>query len=577
MRNRFAFPSFGCSLSLSPLLVFAVALSACGHKDDAAPVVVDDSGAGVDTTPADDTTPPPEDTTDATPPPEDVCAVLKQPKRPFDTGAGGTHRHDLAADFSVPLVTGDTWSLKEHWSGCESYVFIPDTLKKSSKDTNSIWEKDLDGLVKISPKNAHYFFVSRFTSDTTATNNANAMQDRVNALLDGLSEEDATHWRDRLHVVSIRAAGLTGWLKDVLGGIGYQGFAIDRTQRIRGMGNLADVGRFRTDLNAAGLWPWESNLSFAAYEPHMFEAEVVTQARLAAEKATVVTFWSRETLSGFAEKDITLPTPEQLATFDTMEVEVDMQCPDATKAEFSNCGAWDYIAALSVYDAAGVKTQELARFITSYHRETHWVVDATPMLATLAAGGTRKFRWEYAPDWNKQPTNTTLSLRFSNLKKPVRPKSATFLWSGGDLGSKYADTHAPVDVAIPATAKKVELWSIITGHGSGTNQCAEFCNHQHEFTVNGSKYLREYKMANTEKGCITEADHGMVPNQGGTWWFGRGGWCPGEQVEPYVVDVTTVAKPGETAHVSYRAMFAGDVPPDGSGNIDLSSWLIVYE
>lgn len=575
MRNSSSFFSLACSvlaLSTSALLADA----GCSQHDDAAPATGGDD-VGTDTTITDDAAPPPDDTADATPPPEDVCAVLKLDERPFDSGAGGTHRHDLAADFTVPLVTGETWSFKSSWSGCESYVFVPDTLYKSSKDKVSIWEKDLDGLVKSSPRNAHYFFVSKSSVDPTADANTAAMQDRVNALLDGMSDEDAAHWRDRLHVVAVRAGKLDGWLKDVLAGIGYQGFAIDRAQRIRGLGNLADVSRFRSDLQAAGVWPFESNLAFAAYEAHMFDAEALTQARLAAEKATVVPFWTGETLAGFAEKDVTLPTPEQMAGFDTLEVEVDQQCPDATKAEFGNCGAWDYIAALSVYDASGTKTQELARFITSYHRETHWVVDATPMLAILSAGGSRKFRWEFAPDWNKQPTNTTLSLRFSNQKKASRPKTATFLWAGGDLGSGYAAAHPPIDVPIPATAKKVELWSIITGHGSGTNQCAEFCNHQHEFTVNGTKYLREYKIVSNQKGCVAESDKGMVPNQGGTWWYGRGGWCPGEQVEPYSVDVTAVTKPGETAHLSYRAMFENGDPPDGSGNIDLSSWLVVYE
>ena len=45
-------------------------------------------------------------------------------------------------------------------------------------------------------------------------------------------------------------------------------------------------------------------------------------------------------------------------------------------------------------------------------------------------------------------------------------------------------------------------------------------------------------------GCIAEDARGMVPNQSGTWWLGRGGWCPGEQVEPWIVDVTADAKPG---------------------------------
>ena len=220
---------------------------------------------------------------------------------------------------------------------------------------------------------------------------------------------------------------------------------------------------------------------------------------------------------------------------------------------------------------------ELARFITSYHRETHWVVDATPLLPLLAAGGAEHFRWDFAPSWNTQPTTTWISLRLSNQGKGVRPVSATYLWSGGDFGSAYNSARLPVLVDIPADAAKVELVAVVTGHGSGTNQCSEFCDHQHEFTVAGSVHLADFPMAGTMAGCVAEVADGMTPNQGGTWWYGRGGWCPGQQVAPWVVDVTAEVTTGAATTISYRGLFAGADPPDGSGNIDLTSWLVVYE
>ena len=68
----------------------------------------------------------------------------------------------------------------------------------------------------------------------------------------------------------------------------------------------------------------------------------------------------------------------------------------------------------------------------------------------------------------------------------------------------------------------------------------------------------------------------MVPNQWGTWWFGRGGWCPGQQVDPWVVDVTDEVTPGMPATVEYRGLFGGADPTDGHGNIDMISYLTVY-
>jgi hypothetical protein len=124
----------------------------------------------------------------------------------------------------------------------------------------------------------------------------------------------------------------------------------------------------------------------------------------------------------------------------------------------------------------------------------------------------------------------------------------------------------------------VELWAVITGHGMDAGNCAEFCRHQHEFSIGEQSWLVDHDLVGQNMGCIDAIDQGMVPNQGGTWWFGRGGWCPGQQVDPDVFDVTDAATPGETITVSYRALLSGNPSiPDNSGNIKLSSYLVVYE
>lgn len=39
-------------------------------------------------------------------------------------------------------------------------------------------------------------------------------------------------------------------------------------------------------------------------------------------------------------------------------------------------------------------------------------------------------------------------------------------------------------------------------------------------------------------GCAMRVKEGALPNEYGTWLYGRGGWCDGLQVEPWVTDVT---------------------------------------
>lgn len=511
------------------------------------------------------------------PPGPSACAAMGLPERPFSAGPYGAQRHDVADDFSIDLYDGSTWSFKEKWSGCESYVFIPDTLVFSELNKASIWEKDLSNLIKKSPLNVHYFFISRASTDAAATSSIDAMAPRLEAAFAKLVPEDAAYWRDHMHLAAKRSGSLNNWVGKILAGIGRGGFAIDRSQQVRGIGSFADVSRYKQELNNAMLWPWEANLSYAAYEAIYFNAEADRQAKLDAEDATVVPLYTGEVLEEFAETDVALPTEAELAAFDTMEIDVDMRCPDPSSIEFGNCGAWDYLAYLFVRDEATNTNVELGRFITSYHRETHWVMDVTPMMVHLLKGGTRHFRWEFAPPWNKQPTETRLSLRFSNQNKGYKPREAVYLYGGGAFTSMYNAAYMPKDAAIPADAKRVELMAVVTGHGAETNQCAEFCNHQHEFTVNGKKYLKEHVEAGTNTKCIDQVAQGMVPNQGGTWWFGRGGWCPGEQVNPWLVDVTADVTPGQSATVSYQGLFGGSTPPDASGNIVLNSYLVIYK
>ncbi len=504
-----------------------------------------------------------------------ICSELGLPTLELHPGPYGALRSEVAEPFSLPLSTGETFDFAQRFTGCESYVFIPDTLPVSDLDDTSVWEEDLDELYELSPKNAHYFFVSRRTNPDDAATSLSAMQTRIDDFVATLAEPDAAHARRHLHVVTTPASAIEGWVGDILGGIGRGGFAIDRAQRLRGLGFLADVDRYSSVLANAGAWPFESNLAYAAHEVLYMNGQAELRARLDAEDVSEIPLWSGEVLEQFEEIDVMLPSAAEMAAFDTLEIEVTSACPDPEEIEFGNCGAWDYLAWLSVRNAAS-ENVEIARFITSYHRETHWVVDASQMLPLLAAGGAQHLRWDFAPEWNTQPTATWLSLRLSNRNKPEAPSEAIFLWSGGPFGAAYNTSHAPIDVPIPADAARVELFAIVTGHGAGTGQCAEFCNHQHEVTVGSEVYLREFPEAGTDAECVPQTVNGMVPNQGGTWWFGRGGWCPGQQVEPWVEDITSAVTPGQTVTLSYRGLRNGNDPADGSGDINLTSYLIVY-
>lgn len=50
-----------------------------------------------------------------------------------------------------------------------------------------------------------------------------------------------------------------------------------------------------------------------------------------------------------------------------------------------------------------------------------------------------------------------------------------------------------------------------------------------------------------------------MPNEHGTWQYGRNGWCDGQKVKPWVVDVTKDLIPGPEATntIEYRGLYQG--------------------
>ena len=510
-----------------------------------------------------------------------VCETLGLDAVPWDAdGPYGTHRRTTIADFELPLLDEDEdWVMSERWTGCEAYVFLPDDVYRHQTNLTSLWEDGVLGLIERSPDNAHYFFVSDATSSDAEDDATEAMRERIDDDLDTLAETDpdrAAWFADRLHVVRKRRTSLDNDVETLLGGIGRLGFGIDRFQQIRGVGSLADVTRY---IGGDG-WPWEASLAYIAHEAQYFNWEAERQARLDAEDAaggvTEIEVWNDVVLEEYEDAEVTFPDAAAMATFDRMELAVDAFCPNPDDVELGNCGAWDYLGHVWLLDPDGTTWHEMARLITPYHREATYVLDATHALPWLADGGPRTIRYSFAPSWNTQPTWTKFTIRLRDTGGET-PVEADFLFGGGGFTSAYNDGREPVTIEVPEGAARVEIRAILTGHGMNAGNCAEFCNHQHEFTADGEVFFHEHPDPGDQEACSNSIEGtGTVPNQAGTWWFGRGGWCPGRRVDPLVSDVTDLAADGSVT-VSYRGLFNGGTPPDDSGNIEMRSWLVAYQ
>ncbi|XP_006791947.1 uncharacterized protein si:dkey-256h2.1 [Neolamprologus brichardi] len=142
---------------------------------------------------------------------------------------------------------------------------------------------------------------------------------------------------------------------------------------------------------------------------------------------------------------------------------------------------------------------------------------------------------------------------------------------------------ATVDLSIGKFIKTtVELYAVITGHGSDENGCGEFCVTSHHFVINAAyNNTHVFDSAGTALGCAMRVKEGAVPNEHGTWLYGRGGWCDGLQVNPWRVDVTKQLNMSrsESNTVVYFGLFNGRDPNPAQppGYIIMTSSLVFYK
>ena len=77
------------------------------------------------------------------------------------------------------------------------------------------------------------------------------------------------------------------------------------------------------------------------------------------------------------------------------------------------------------------------------------------------------------------------------------------------------------------------------------------------FTINGGvhEFDTSYPEANDNNYCmeLETIIQGVVPNQWGTWGYGRAGWCPGQDVHPMVTDITDYISIGDENVMQYSA------------------------
>jgi len=82
----------------------------------------------------------------------------------------------------------------------------------------------------------------------------------------------------------------------------------------------------------------------------------------------------------------------------------------------------------------------------------------------------------------------------------------------------------------------------------------------------------------TPLGCAERVLLGVEPNEHGTWLYGRNGWCDGQQVDPWVIDITSDLDPTSVNTIKYFGWFRGGDPnpKQSPGVITVNAYVAVY-
>ena len=469
------------------------------------------------------------------------------------------------------------WSFENEWNGEDTYIFIS---YSGASGSPTLWNaSDREDFLEKSPDNVHYFFVSDRTSFTSDINTIKSIYDDILSTMD---DEEAYHWRKHLHFVPNKVSGFNNWLTDALQG--RRALSIDRFQRLREIGYLGSPTSF------TGTY-----LSYVAHEPVYFNSEWNSLHEDESTYDEIVVFEREHYTGGWASSivdTVEFPTSQELSSYSGMAVELLRGCPDADmNYSDAGCDEYDRIAHMYICDIDGSNCYETARWITPFRRQPHHLTDISPLMSHIQPGGLKMLKFQES-GWPN--SLLTLKIRFyhNTENNPVAEEFIP-IWNGTvHFNEDYADNRPPTPFMIPSNATKVEFVAYITGHGWGNNtcyNCCEFCNSRHIFTVNGGTYefSRDFPDASSSNHCMSleMIGEGTVPNQYGTWGYGRAGWCPGLDVEPYVTDITDFIVIGDENIIDYEACRVSGtscVTPPSCGTcgycpeVAFSSYIVIY-
>lgn len=260
-------------------------------------------------------------------------------------------------------------------------------------------------------------------------------------------------------------------------------------------------------------------------------------------------FWSGwEEGQNFRQVDAQVEFPEAELGYTQVQMELTLGCPNDL------CDWWDRKGYIGIVEDAGTEQErviEIGRMMTPYRVGGTWTMDVTDLRPLLS--GTQTLR-VYIDTWvgpghaNGDGWLVDVDFAFTGGLAAEMPVAVLPVYPemGFDVGDPNVEISSLVEattVEVPEGASRVELRTLISGHGQGNSEnCAEFCAKTHGFIVNSAMVSRTV--------WRDDCAQNPINNQAGNWQPARAGWCPGDIVDAWREDVTAAVTAGETT-VSY--------------------------
>lgn len=485
-------------------------------------------------------------------------------------GSASAVGYDLPApDFTVETLRG-TKTFSEIWNGCDNHVFVVYSA--------NWWSSPIEPLVDDSAENTHYWFV--VAADDAAIDQdmrtalVGQIAQKIEGYLESLGEDVHAENTDEFHYVLDSGLDMPVVAQILASNPGEAHFTVDRHQIVREGHNVAVYNGAWTPLLEQTRW-------WSKYVNGQYALDAALVAQEDAGEVLVHRVADAVEITGGVPYEWTLPDAETIAQYGKLEVDMLIDCPGAGHPYGATCGEWDTVGSIMLCgddECTGENQRRVVKWITPYSSPGRWVIDITPEMIELAAGGTLKFVSYHGDNNVGQYTyRYTVDLRFSQREDGLRPIAKTELVPRGNYGwnDNFHMTWSDFAFDAPPETEATELYARISGHGAvdGSN-CAEFCTFTHEFTVNGTPFEHQYLMENVDR-CAEYVDRGVTPNQGGTWFFDRSSWCPGWTIEEWRADLTDAVIVGDQNAVSYDSWYGSNQPPPG-GNMDMRVEVVFY-